>query len=205
MWCANSAIYGLHDGSWFHRPHAKAWHVKLSRAESGTFKLCKQCLRRPHCAVPQHIGLLCSAICVRRAAPLASLRLPGCVLMCLPCLLSLPFCLLFSCFTVSPRKKYSFRSVILTAINISRNLLFAVPSLPLKRVWNKTGGGWISGTQGRCMRKKRTLPMLWNVNRGRVLFCFLFFLCLCVCFCHMMCWYCGCVTCLLYAFKTPTT
>lgn len=79
---------------------------------------------------------LCAPSCaeLRRAAPLALLRLPGCVLMCLLCLLSLPFCLLFSCFMVSPRKKYSFRSVILTAINISCNLLFAVPSLPLKRV-----------------------------------------------------------------------
>lgn len=126
----------------FHHPHAKRDGVKQSRAESGTFKLCKQCLRRPHYAVPQHIGLLC-CLC----ALLAALRLLRCVLMCLLCLLSLPLLPPFSCFTVSPRKKYSFRSVILTAINISSNLLFAVPSLPLQCVWSKTGGGWIEGKQ----------------------------------------------------------
>lgn len=123
-------------------PSCKARRVKLSRVESGTFKLCKQCLRRPHYAVPQHIGLL-RYLCV----PLAALRLLRCVLMCLLCLLSLPLLPPFSCFMVSPRKKYSFRSVILTAINISSNLLFTVPSLPLQCVWSKTGGGWIEGMQ----------------------------------------------------------
>lgn len=92
------------------------WKVELS-------KLQKHCsAHQPHCAVPQHIllrylsvlhCLLCcvSSLCFDVSA--VSVISPS-----------------FSCFMVSPRKKYSSRSVTLNAIKVSCNLLFTVPSLP---------------------------------------------------------------------------
>lgn len=82
-------------------------------------------LLQPYCVVLLHILLLCYLSYAVLLALLCLLAVCWCV--CCVCYLSLS--LSFSCFMVSPRKKYSFRSVILKAVKISRNLLFTVPLL----------------------------------------------------------------------------
>lgn len=84
----------------------------------------KSKLNQPHCVIPQLMQLVCY------------LSVPCCV----PCCVSLLHfdvsavsvispSLSFSCFMVSPRQKYSFRSVIFNAIKKNPHATFSSPSL----------------------------------------------------------------------------
>lgn len=83
--------------------------------------LALQSCQRPERLVPQRILLVCSLLLVLLCL-LAVFDVSAVSVISPP----------FSCFTVSPRKKYSFRSVILNALKSSSHATFCSQSL---RVW----------------------------------------------------------------------